>query len=427
MGQVLNSVRSLVTRIPRVLLLPLIALALGFAGYSLVQYGRFEYHYYVAGKALEREAFEESGKHLAICLRLSPDSARACFRAAQTARRSDQPEFAEEQLAACEDLGWPEEAVELERRMATFQRGDCDGLTEELLRRCVVSDLADRFLALEALARGYMRTYRLSAALACLDECLQDHPESSGARMRRGWVYERLNRPADAEADYAALAAARPDVDAAKLNLARVLREQGKTAEAARCFEELHEHAPTSAAIDLGLAQSYRGLGRIDDAWRLLSELESREPNDPALLLEKGKLCLAEGRDQEARDWLEQAVARSPQEYEPCYQLYLCLSRLGEKELAEQAERRFKEIEADLKRMGTLTESLQEKPGDIEARLQIAEIFLRRGEESEGANWLEGVVQLDPNHVEARKKLAELYERLGRPDRARLHRRALKA
>ena len=417
--------RAAAAAVPRPVIYLLVAVSLGFAGYTLYRNARFEYCYYAAGKALEREAFEEAGEYLAECLRLNPGSGRARFRAAQTARRSDQPEFAEEQLLYCDELAWPPEAVELERTMLAFQRGEVDAASEQLLKLCLAPQNPERHLALEALTKGYIRTYQLFKALEHLDACVQERPDSLGARMRRGWVNERLDRLADAESDYRVVLSNRPQDTAAMLRLAQVLRQQGKTVESAELFEQLKASTPDSDAIDLGLAQSYRAMGRTDEARRLLAELEMRNPNDFAVMLEQGKLCLDERRDQDGRAALERAASLAPEEYEPNYQLFLCLQRLGDKEAAAKAEKKFKAIEADLKRMGELTETLQNRPDDPEIRFQIAEIFIRRGEASEGTTWLEGVVRLNPYHVKARQTLANLYEQLGKPDRARAHRQAL--
>lgn len=425
MRRLLGALRHRLARVPRPLLYPLAALALAAAAYSIVQHARFEYSYYRAGRALDREAFDEAGEYLATCLRLAPHSGRARFRAAQAARRADQPEFAEEQLGFCAELAWPAEAVELERRMLLFQRGEGDPVTEQWLLRCVTPRFPDRELVLEALAKGYIRGYQLFKALEHLDTWLEIHPDSLGARMRRGWVYERLDRYPDAAADYQAVLQQYPQELRAKLRLAEVLRLQGKTAESAALYEQLKREAPPSPAIDLGLAQSYRTLGQGAAAHTLLDALAKGHPDDAAVLLEQGRLLLDEGRDEEARAVLEHAIRVAPEEYDPHYQLFLCLQRLGDAAAAAKAEKKFRAIETDLKRMGELTEALQSRPRDADVRYQIAEIFLRRGEVAESAQWLEGVVQLQPQHPLARQKLVTLYEQLGKPDRARFHRLAL--
>ena len=177
--------------------------------------------------------------------------------------------------------------------------------------------------------------------------------------------------------------------------------------------------------VRLGLAQCYVSLGRKEEARPLLDDLTQRDPDDSGALLEQGKLALAEGRLTEARTWLQRATQQAPQAYEPHFQFFLCLQRSGEPAEAAVAEKRYKAIEADLKRMSDLTGALQRRSNDPTLRFQIAEIFLRRGEASEGTLWLESVVRLAPDHAKARQLLVELYERTGKPRLARTHRQAL--
>lgn len=421
-GRLAARYRRLTAWVPAWLLLSLLVLGAGVGGYHLLVAVRFEYHYRAAGRQIEAEAFAEAGEHLAECLWLAPRSGRAHFRAARTARRSGQLEFAEEELLLCDDLGWPARAVELERALLAVQQGDLDPAREASLRRRVTADNPDRFLILDALAQGYMRAYRLMHALECLGRWVEGQPDSATARMRRGWVYERLDRLADAEADYRHVLATRPAHRPATLRLALVLMQQKRPADALPLLEALHDQPPADPALTLALAQCRLAVGHSDDARPLLDQLAALPLPDPAVPLEQGKLALRENRLEAARDWLRQAVSRAPQSYEAHYQLALALRRLGDLAGAAAAEERFTAIEGDLKRMGQLTAALQNRPDDPEVRLQIAEIFLRRGEQAEGVLWLTSVVRAAPNHARAHQRLADEYERTGQRRLARRHR-----
>jgi predicted Zn-dependent protease len=424
MGRIRSGIRLLLRRSPRWLLVLLALGAIG-TGYFVVRCVQFEYHFRASLREYDREAFEEAGERLARCLEIDPRSGRAHFLAARTARRSGQPDFAEEELTACEDLDWPADAVQLERTLLLAQRGEFDGADKAALDRALAEDDPDRFLVLEALAQGNMRLYSLNQALECLDRWVKGQPDSPGARMRRGWVLERLERIPEAEQDYRHLLGVRPDHRPAKLRLAQLLLQQSQPSEAARLFEELDAASDGDPAVGLGLARCYVGLGRRDEARTLLDGLLEREPDHPTALLERGKLALTDRRLEEARGWLVRAAAKSPQAYEPHYQLFLCLQALGESSEAGSEEQRFKAIEADLRRMSDLTLALQRRPSDPALRFEVAEIFLRRGEESEGITWLESVVRIAPSHAKARRLLVDLYERTGNPRQARTHRQAL--
>ena len=418
------ALRLVIGLVPRPVLVLLLLASIGVGAWQGYRCGRFEYHYRAAGRALEREAFEEAGEHLAHCLRLEPDSARAHFRAARAARRSGQLDFAEEELTACADLGWPPAALRLERALLAFQKGEFDAGDERHLRQYLREDNPDRFVVLEALAQGYVRTYRLVSARECLDAWLAGQPDSVGARLRRAWVRERLDRLAEAEEDYRQVVSLRPEHRAAKLRQAQLLLQLKKPGQAHPLFEELCARFPEDPATQLGLARCRVLLGRSAEARQLLEQLAARCPEDAEVLLEKGKLDLAEGRGRQARAGLRKACGLAPQAHEPHFHLLLCLRRVGPKEEAARVQARLRDIEADLKRMSELTDALQARAHDPELRLRIAEIFLRRGEEAEGVLWLRSVVRLAPAHPQAHRLLAEAYERLGQPQLTQAHREA---
>ena len=401
-----------------------VALATISAGYLAVRGLRFEYHFQAARRAHDREAFEEAGAPDPLPRTRPPERAGTLPGGAQR-RRSGRPDFAEEELTACDDLEWPADAVRAERALLAFQRGNFDRADEASLLGALESEGPDRFVILEALAQGYMRAYCLARATGMPRPLGGRRARFAGRRMRRGWVHERLDHLSEAEEDYRHVLTIRPDDSAARLHLAQVLLLQRKPAEAISYYEQLHARAGRDPAVALGLAQCHVALGHKDEARALLDGLVAEHPDDSAVLLERGKFALAEGSPRDARGWLRRAAERAPQSYEPHYQLFLCLQRLGETAGASEAEQRFKAIEADLKEMNDLTLTLQQRPADPELRFAIANVFLRRGEESEGAVWLESVVRLMPSHAKARQALVELYERTGKPRQARSHRGAL--
>jgi tetratricopeptide (TPR) repeat protein len=413
---------AITQRVPRYVLIPLLLAALGVAGYFVGSYAWLEYHYQAAVHALAREAFDEAGEHLTICLDAAPNSSRVYFLAAQAARRSGHYDAAREKLEISRDLGWPPAAIRHEEHLLAFQRGDFDPGIEQYLQACLTPTNPQRCAILEVLAQGYIKTYRLLPALDCLDAWLREQPDSIAALMRRGWVRERLDRVGDAAEDYNRVVELDPKHPAGRLRVAQLLRQQGKLTDALPVFKGLRDDAIHDFTAAIGLAQCYAGLGRTEEARALLEDLDARKPHDPTVLLERARLAMSLGQAKDARGLLRRAAQADPQSYETHYQLFLCLRRLGEEDEALKAEKQFKAIEADLKGMSELTDQLQKAPNDPDLRLRIAEIFLRRGEEKEGVLWLHSVVRLDPRSEEAHRLLAEHYERAGSASRARTHR-----
>jgi Tfp pilus assembly protein PilF len=70
---------------------------------------------------------------------------------------------------------------------------------------------------------------------------------------------------------------------------------------------------------------------------------------------------------------------------------------------------------------------LQKNPYEsgLDYRVEIAQIFMRSGQEREGVIWLKGALQIDPNYPPALTALAEYYEKKGETLRAREYRERL--
>jgi predicted Zn-dependent protease len=388
---------------------------------------RAAHHFRRAEQALAVEQLDEAGAHLAECLSLEPDNVRYHFRAAQAARRSGLYDFAAEHLEACEQLGGGSDDLLLEWAMLRFQRGEMAPYTEQLLLRAVERDHPESALVLEALARGYMSVYALDHALRSLDRWLEQRPDSVQARLHRGWVYERLDRPEDAQNDYQAIVERHPDHGEAMLRLGQVLLQRGQAAEALPWFERLRERPENRLRVQLGLARCLAEAGRWDEARPLLEALAAEYPKEPAVLYESGKLALRQERAEEAETWLRKAATLAPHDYPTQYQLFLCLRRLGREEEARRQEKDMSALTADLKQMHELTETLRRRPNDPDLRCRIAQIFLRRGEEREGVRWLSDVLRLHPDYAPAHQILADHYQSKGDTRRADEHRRHLRA
>ncbi|HEY3788048.1 MAG TPA: tetratricopeptide repeat protein [Urbifossiella sp.] len=383
---------------------------------------RAELHYHAALAAVDREEFDAAGNRMRSCFMLAPGDARTHILAAQTARRTGQYDLAAEELRIGRELGWDPMGIQAEEAMLAFQRGDFDPRVESILRTWADAADADPTLAVEALGQGYMRTYRLGLALDYLSRWVERRPNSVAARMRRGWVFERLERWEEAEAEYRHVIDLRPEYRPGRLRFAQVLRIRGQLEPAVAEFERLRGETPDDPQIATGLGQSLSGLGRDEEAAIQLLKAAAADPKNALAVLELGAVAMRGGRLNEASDFFQKAIDAAPEDYQPHYQMYLCQQRLGRPERVAFEEAKFKKIAADLKLINELTQELQTRPNDPELRFRIAEIFFRRGEEAEGAVWLESVVQVRPNHVAARNQLVAYYDRIGRSGKADAHR-----
>jgi tetratricopeptide (TPR) repeat protein len=380
-----------------------------------------EYHYRAAQRALTRHDLAQARAHLALCLRVWPNSADVHFLAARAARRAGAYDEAEQHLRAYERLDGVPEALALERALSTVQRGD-PGQFDGWLLAAVAHGHPDAVLVLEALAQGYLATYRLPQAEACLTQWLEAEPDNLQARMWRGDVYERRLQWTLARNDYRRAVEADPDNDVARLRLADTLVHLNQPAEALGHYEYLRPRLPGTSAVLLGLARCRRDLGDLREARHIFDVVLTVDPHNVGALHDRGRLALQMDLPAEAEEWLLKALRLAPYDREVIYTLYQCLQVRGKTEEARAYKARLEETEAQLSRLAEVTKRIAATPHDADLRCEAGQIFLNTGQEREGLRWLASALHENPNHTATHAALAAYYERQGRPDLAAQHR-----
>src|SRR5262249_16402473 len=153
-------------------------------------------------------------------------SAATHFLAGQTARRASMYPQAEAQYERFLQLRGRDPgavaSVALERLLIPAQQGELIQV-EELLWEKVKKEAPEAPLVLEAMARGYMRMLRLTAALRCVNLILEQDPDNVEALANRGWIKERAIDEMEAIKDYRRVLELRPDRDDVRSSLAHIL------------------------------------------------------------------------------------------------------------------------------------------------------------------------------------------------------------
>src|SRR5260221_14164953 len=78
----------------------------------------------------------------------------------------------------------------LERSLLLAQKGEMDG-AESQLRPLIDQGHPQTVQILDAMAKGYLRSYRLNEADACLKEWLEHDPNSAEANLLLGWSFQQ--------------------------------------------------------------------------------------------------------------------------------------------------------------------------------------------------------------------------------------------
>jgi tetratricopeptide (TPR) repeat protein len=407
------------------LLLGGVGLILVVIGYPVAWYGWGIYHYRAGTADLARREFLQARDHWACCLRLWPRNARLHLLAGQTARRGGFFAEAEQHLAEAQRLQGAAEAITLERALIQVQQGNSEATLENQLQTYIDSNHPQAVEILEALSQGCARSYRLDAALVCLNRWLELEPGVVPALMLRGWVHERLFKFDMALADYEAALEKAPADQAILLRKGQLLlMTKGATPETEEVVTRLWHLRPDDPRAGLVYAQWQNLAGDGAGAEQTLHDLVQSFPEEAQLRVEYGKLLLNRGNQKEAEVQLRKAAALLPWDYQAMFALKQFVAQYGNPVEAEALGQKVKQITDDLTRMQDLTQALRRTPRNPDLRSEVGEIFLRSGEEREGEIWLWSALQSDPKCRRAHLALAEYYERTGKADQAVFHRRA---
>ena len=408
----------------------LIAIVLGILGFgALAVFGRARYHLWAAEKALKHYDFQDAQAHLDLYLKVRPSDADARLLAAQTARRLDDYERAERELAKAVEQKGNREAIALERSLLSAQQGNLEAV-ERSLRARTDPDYPEAVLVLEALAKGYANRYRHMQTLVCLNILLDRDPIHPHALLARAHVWEdraahgEKDREQDALQDYEKAVDLNPTFEA-RLGLAGTLYRVGRVQDALDQYERLLQMQPGHAEAIFGLARCRYSLHNVQESKQLLQELLEQQPDHAGALLELGRVMIHEGRWAEAETWLRQAVAHSPRFHsEPVRVLCRCLEAANKTEEARKCSVDLAQREAEVIEVERMTLQAKREPFNSSLRFDIGRKLMALGREQDGVAALMTLVDLDPRNAQAHEALAEYFERAGQTDRALRHRRA---
>jgi tetratricopeptide (TPR) repeat protein len=398
-------------RVP-VLLVAVFLGILGLLGVAAVPYMVANRHYHAAERALEQHDFAAAREHLAQCLQVWNNSAETHFLAARTARRADAYDEAEHHLRECRRCGGDSDAIDLEHALLRAQRGDLSQVQVSLFNAATQANHPDACLILEALSKGFIRTYQLNRARICLDLWLDRQPDDLQALLWRAEVNDRQRNFREALEDYRRVISLDPERDEARLQVGQDLLSLRQPDEALPHFQFLEQRQPENRAVLVGLARCQRLLGQPAEARRLLERVLAAFPDDVDALAEQGRLATEMGQFAEAEPCLRKAVALAPYDRDTTLALAQCLQERGKTDEARQYFKKVEEIRNQLKHLDELTAKIWESPHDPALRHEVGMIFLQSGQTVEGLRWLGSALQEDPTYQPTRLALAEYYAKV---------------
>lgn len=374
-----------------------------------------------AQHALDDRDFDHARSYLSDYLRLRPQDAAAYFALARACRRADDLDAWEEHLRDAERLGHPAEEVRLEKWLGLAQSGALRQVEAALLA-WLNDEEADDELVLEAMAKGYLRDYRLTEAVRLMALWQARHPEAWQPHFYRGQGYELVQRYDQAEAEYRAALELGPDRPEVHLALAGVCLSRFRYELALEELRAYQRTRPTSPTVQYGIASCQHGLGQAEESCATLDELFAQQPEHGPGLLLRGKLALQLNRPEEALAWLRRAERALPQEPEMLTALIHALRHLGQEDEADRVQRRRERVNDWLEQLRLLKDQVVRRQDDASLRQQVGSIQLELGHTRKAMRWLLSALQIDPHHRPAHAALAACYDRLGDLARAQDHR-----
>jgi tetratricopeptide (TPR) repeat protein len=373
---------------------------------------RARHHFRVARVELQRYHNRQAILHLQACLRAWPNDPEVLLLAARAARRAHSYDEAELSLEKYQQVCGLDEPSSFERLLLSVERN----LDPHVVARChrsVEQDHPDSPLILEALARGYLRQYRLNEGRVCLDLWLKRDPDNTQALTLLGQFHLDYERAPDrAVAKYRRAVEIDPDHEEARLGLAITLLESRDFAGAAPHLERLQKDQPSNLRIQVGLAECRYALDDAAAAVGLLDDILARHPDFAPALALRGRIAVENGEHAAAEAWLRQAVRRAPSDNQARYTLIRCLHHNHKSDEARAHENWLKQRERDVKQFHEIvTQDLVKRPQDPALHCALGKLLLRSGHVEEGLRWLHSALRLDPQYPPARQALADHYNK----------------
>jgi tetratricopeptide (TPR) repeat protein len=387
------------------------------------------YHWAAGKSALRRYHNAEAHQHLNQCLKVWPwsRSVAAHLLAARAARRDgDIPDASQRLQEVQSTLGDQSPETLLEWALLHAASGDVEKVEKEL-QNWADRDPEQLPLILEALAEGYMHLSRVWDALRCVDGWLERDPDNVQALYLRSNILRQRGAWPKAAPDLRRIVELDPEYPGARWWLAVALVNIGYYEEAVRHLEVLRQRPPKEWDPDdilVRLAICRLRTGRNREARDLLDQVLARNPDHGLALLTRGQIDQMNGQLPEAEKWLRQAARIMRYSYKTNWTLTECLRQEGKTEEAQTQEAYTEWLKDRWERYSELTNrQLSERPNDPAIYCELGKLMLELGNPEGAKSWLFTALNLDQHCVPALTALADYYDKQGDAAAAEEYRR----
>lgn len=338
-----------------------------------------------------------------------PASSAAQYRLAVAQRRAGHLDQVGPSLKTAQKLGWEKQDIERQTLLLIAQSGEIDAVETRLksiMARGASDEAAEEIY--EALAIGYLKTYRLKDAWECLNFWSEWQPKAIFPRVWRADICRRIDNPTAEEEEYREILAIDPRRLETRCRLAEVLKDSNRIEEAAKEFEACLKQDSQRPEVLIGLAECRRRMGTDADVLGLLEQALALNLNSAqrcAALTQWGQIDADAGRWTDAVRRLEEAARLAPYEPSTLFSLSQAYSSAGEQQKSLDVLERSKHVRDQKNRIEEIVRSLVDQPGSADLRYEAGKIMMDLGMKDDGAAWLRTALVMQPDHKAAREAL----------------------
>jgi tetratricopeptide (TPR) repeat protein/ADP-heptose:LPS heptosyltransferase/glycosyltransferase involved in cell wall biosynthesis len=247
------------------------------------------------------------------------------------------------------------------------------------------------------LAKAYGRMGEYEKSLPAFHRALELHPARHDAWLGLGRARMKLGQPEEAVEPIRTYLAAKPDDDAARVDLLTVLVNSKRFAEAVIVGREAMERGISHPSAHRGLAKALRGVNAADDAITYFTLYAEAKPEDAAGHHDLGRTLHSVRRHDEAEQALRRALECAPDRVSARLDLANALAALNRLDEAEAIYLALTEFPATA----------------VASQLELARLRLRQNRPRLALKGLRAAVAKTPNELKLYTEMAQLHLQLG--------------
>ncbi len=329
-------------------------------------------------------------------------------------------------LARAVDLGYP--PLKLAPFFAVVQsRSENYDQAEPVLRLALAETEEPMPEVAQALARVYLKTFRLKEAAQPIARWMKDAPDDPTPYLYRNEIDTRSDADhAVIIQNYKAALERDPSLAAARLGLAERLRQANRLDEAVTEFNLYMKLKPDDPEGFVGAGRTALVLGQSDVAAGYFDRALELDPKEIVALKERGTIDLKNRKFASACDRFRKVLAIDPYDPDTHYNLARALQRLGDEaqgrgdsataqslqDEARAADALAQSLRGDHTQMADMQSALVTRPKDLELRLKIARWLLEHGRDEQGLSFCELILKDHPGNPTAIDLLIRHYDRI---------------